>query len=251
MMAADFYSPISRYYDLAFHGGDADLDLWRSESTGTSSILEVGCGTGRVLSELPRPARRVGLDISLGMLAGARERVAGQDVRLVQGDMRQMPFDDEQFELVIAPRGAYSHLLSREDLDSAAHELLRVCRGEGRVIVDIPDIRSLAQSITAQPSAEVDLPTKWIRTRSTTYRLEGTARRQSSGPVVTFDLSLSEERPEGRLTLATFSPATRVLDPLDVLGSFEATGLVRHARVVEVPRAQALGPRIRLFATRS
>lgn len=69
-------------------------------------VLEVGCGRGialPVLSRLLRPSKLVGLDNDDTLLGEARRRVdgGGLEVTLIYGDVRQMPFPDDSFDLVI------------------------------------------------------------------------------------------------------------------------------------------------------
>lgn len=58
-----------------------------------ATVVDLGCGTGRVMQQmLERGACRVlGVDLSTGMLARARERLApfGDRVRLLRGDLRE------------------------------------------------------------------------------------------------------------------------------------------------------------------
>jgi malonyl-CoA O-methyltransferase len=51
-------------------------------------VCEIGCGTGRHTIRLARAGNRVtGIDLSPGMLAVAREKLAGLDVTLIEGDV--------------------------------------------------------------------------------------------------------------------------------------------------------------------
>lgn len=51
-------------------------------------VLEIGCGTGRHTVRLARQGNRVtALDLSPGMLARAREKLNGYDVRLIEADI--------------------------------------------------------------------------------------------------------------------------------------------------------------------
>ncbi len=73
-------------------------------STPPEALLDIGCGTGRLLdafrSTFPDSAL-YGLDISQGMLARACERLKGNAV-LVNADAEHLPFDDSFFDLVIS-----------------------------------------------------------------------------------------------------------------------------------------------------
>lgn len=71
-------------------------------------VLDLCCGTGMITADLAEkvgPSGNVtGIDISGEMLAIARERLDGRGlmerVKLVQGDVTELPFPDESFECV-------------------------------------------------------------------------------------------------------------------------------------------------------
>src|SRR5437899_12945836 len=64
----------------------------------TERILEVGCGTGRWLTELQPTARRVyGVDLSLGMLRQARQRQ--EPLFPTSGHARHLPLPAAVFDL--------------------------------------------------------------------------------------------------------------------------------------------------------
>jgi len=66
------------------------------------SLLDVGCGTGIILSvlEKERPsAKLAGLDLSEKMLEVARRRLS-ENVALVHGDSENLPFEDASFGIV-------------------------------------------------------------------------------------------------------------------------------------------------------
>ena len=71
-------------------------------------VLEVGCGRGVALPPLVRwlrPARLAGLDVDQGLLEIARSRLQEhaleRQVELVLGDVRELPFPDASFDVVI------------------------------------------------------------------------------------------------------------------------------------------------------
>jgi len=72
--SADTYSKFALYYDAYVGKFDLDIPLYLHLTEGSSHILEIGCGTGRVLKPLLAKGHRVtGVDISPEML-----KVAGQ-----------------------------------------------------------------------------------------------------------------------------------------------------------------------------
>ena len=74
-----------------------------------ASVLDVGTGPGRLLSELAaqRPDLRLtGIDLSPSMIEVARQRLAAlgpqAPIRLDVGDGGQMPYPDRSFDLVVS-----------------------------------------------------------------------------------------------------------------------------------------------------
>lgn len=75
----------------------------RAGLTHDSRVLEVGCGTGAVLSELPEDAEPHGLDLDPAALAQCR--IHAPRSSLVQGDALRLPYADKAFDIV------YCHFL--------------------------------------------------------------------------------------------------------------------------------------------
>jgi SAM-dependent methyltransferase len=111
---------LARLYD-AFPF-EADLPLYLELATAQGgAVLELGCGSGRVLVPLARAGHRVvGVDASPHMLALARDKLAranlgpGERVRLVEGDMRAFDLG-ETFDLAIIATKSFNYLIQRAD----------------------------------------------------------------------------------------------------------------------------------------
>jgi SAM-dependent methyltransferase len=87
-------------------------------------IVDVGTGNGQYLSALP-DRRRVGLDLSLGMLKGLIQ--AGISVPLVQADAQALPLASSSAGTILA-----NHMLYHvPDISRAAREARRVLRPGG------------------------------------------------------------------------------------------------------------------------
>jgi SAM-dependent methyltransferase len=138
------------YYDWenAQTVGRRDIAFWqRMASVAKGPVLELGCGTGRVALPVARKgATVVGIDRSAPMLARARKRVKRaklQDqVQLVRGDIRHLPFPDKSFPLVMAPYGILQSLLVERDLTKTLEAVSRVLTKKGtfglELVADLP-----------------------------------------------------------------------------------------------------------------
>jgi ubiquinone/menaquinone biosynthesis C-methylase UbiE len=95
-------------------------------------VVEVGAGTGRVLGPLAaHPVWAVGVDVSAGMLARLREKVATNgragSAYPVLGDVRQLPLADGQFDA-----GLFVHILHLvQPWQAVLAEVRRVVRPGG------------------------------------------------------------------------------------------------------------------------
>ena len=122
-----------------------DVAFWRrlADEAG-GPVLELGCGTGRVLVPVARAGIPiVGVDRSAPMLDRARRRIRrirGIRAALVRADIRELPFA-ERFSLVIAPYGILQSLTRDLDLERALKAVARVTRPGGRLGLDlVPDL---------------------------------------------------------------------------------------------------------------
>jgi ubiquinone/menaquinone biosynthesis C-methylase UbiE len=150
----DDYAP---YYDWENRQtvGRRDVAFWSAFAQGVSAgraahrtpILELGCGTGRVAVPVARTgATVVGIDRSASMLARGLARVKRcgltSRVKLIRGDIRQLPFPDRSFDLVMAPYGILQSLLDEELLADTLADVRRVLARGGmfglELVADLP-----------------------------------------------------------------------------------------------------------------
>jgi SAM-dependent methyltransferase len=108
-----------------------------------SPVLEIGCGTGRVLIPSARAGVDVvGLDASPQMLAVCRQRLQQEKVavqarvQLFQADMRGFELE-RQFTLITLPFRPFQHLITVEDQRSCLMSIRRHLIEGGRVILDL------------------------------------------------------------------------------------------------------------------
>ena len=149
----------------------------RARGAGWGNVLEVGCGTGRILLPIARAGIPItGIDGSQQMLARCRAKLSGvgQRVTLAQHDMRDFDLG-ERFALIIAPFRVVQHLTT---IDDQLQFLATVSRhlapgGRGRLIFDVInpsfDVLVSADGVEREDTPEQRLPDG--RTLRRTYRI--------------------------------------------------------------------------------
>lgn len=89
----------ARFDRLAASGRDLHGEARFVRAYGPTTVLDAGCGTGRVAIELARHGIEVtGVDVDTSMLATARE--LGLEVTWVEADLRSLDLD-RTFEVVV------------------------------------------------------------------------------------------------------------------------------------------------------
>jgi SAM-dependent methyltransferase len=134
------YDNIARLYDPWSRSVVEDVAFYAEEATRSGGpVLELGVGTGRVAVPIAASGIRVvGVDLSAGMLEVARERaeLAGVEVDLRQGDMRDPPVEGE-FPLVLIPFRSLLHMETDRDRRTALRAIAAHLAPTGRLIFDV------------------------------------------------------------------------------------------------------------------
>lgn len=164
-MSSPEYDRFARFYDdVSIYQGRPDVPFFVEMATEASGrVLEVGCGTGRVLIPTARAGVTIeGLDSSGAMLEVCRATLARepedvrQRVRLHQRDMRS-PQIDGGFRLITLPFRCFLHLLTINDQIQALTALRDLLERGGRLVLDIfnPSLPMLTEpALVAEPHVD-------------------------------------------------------------------------------------------------
>jgi SAM-dependent methyltransferase len=169
---------LARLYDAFPFEDDVPFYLELAARQGPR-VLELGCGTGRLLEPLARAGCEVvGIDSSPHMLSLARSKLdvdghLSSRCRLVEGDIRD--FDvGERFDLGIIAVRSLSYLTSREDQQAALARARDHLRPGGLLAIDLlhPRLAWLSESpgrlhhdlVQRLPSGEVLTRTECVVT---------------------------------------------------------------------------------------
>jgi len=194
------YDLRARFYDvdMGANNSGADIGFYTSQARSASgSVLELGCGTGRITLPIVQAGCQVlGLDSSTAMLDQLRGKAATfltveerSRLHLVQADMRAFRFD-RHFALVLCSYAAFNYLIGTDD-QAACLECVRahlkpgsgglflvdnfvphydlLCRPDGERIFDyrrsLGDGRFLERhkSIVKDLTAQVNVVTRYYR----------------------------------------------------------------------------------------
>jgi len=137
----DYYDEFSvRYEDNREHGYHALLNELEADAIrphiANKTVLELGCGTGQILSLLREDAAQlVGMDLSSGMLQKSKER----GFCVTQGDITQIPFKGGQFDAVYSVK-TLPHV---QELDRGFREIDRVLKPGGYLFLEFYNANSL------------------------------------------------------------------------------------------------------------
>ncbi|MGD1943591.1 MAG: class I SAM-dependent methyltransferase [Leptolyngbyaceae cyanobacterium] len=100
--------------------------------TASATVLDVGCGTGKLLQRLAvnfPTLKGIGVDSSVGMLRQAQQKLRDRDrLQFIEGDVVSLPFDDATFDGVFC---AISFLHYPEP-EQALRSIRRVLKPGGR-----------------------------------------------------------------------------------------------------------------------
>ena len=126
-------------YDLTVPDWDGEINFYsefaRDAKSRGQSILEVGCGTGRVTLQLAQEgAKIVGVDLDDEMLKIARSKSA--DIRWERGDMRTLDLGGT-FGLIILPGDSFQFMCTPADQVKALETCKRHLAPGGILVIHL------------------------------------------------------------------------------------------------------------------
>lgn len=139
------FNKIAPDYDRLNHILSLNIDRrWRrkavrrlADTSEPLRVLDVACGTGdftiAIARKLPQGSVVVGVDISEGMLAIGREKVAraGIEAEMLVADCEALPYNDGEFDRIAVGFGVRNF----ENLERGLGEMFRVLRPGGKLVI--------------------------------------------------------------------------------------------------------------------
>jgi len=134
---------MASYYDLIHAEQTADIELIMSLASGKHrTVLELGCGTGRIALPLARAGCTVvGLDRSQVMLSLAREKLnrepgdLSSSILWVEGDLSSFQLG-QKFDLVTLSQNTL-HELTRDGVRAVFRQIREHLKEDGMIFIDL------------------------------------------------------------------------------------------------------------------
>ncbi len=162
-----FYAQIARYYDAEHRDKSDDLAFYERliDAQGEGPLLEIGCGSGRVLFHLAQQLEQVhGIDREAAMLQLARRRLAQMHselrsrIQLFQGDVLRVELSRRYRYLLLS----YNCLMHFHSVDGQLRLLQRLRNWllpEGLLVIDLPNA---GEAFASEDSEALTLERRFI-----------------------------------------------------------------------------------------
>ena len=156
----DPYAAIAQLYEAEHKYWLHDLEMYRSlAARAGGAVLELGCGSGRVLLALAEDNHEAhGIDISKTLLAIAAAKAKHRELTVVltRKDMRWFS-SSKKYGLVFCALDTLLHLPQAEDLSATLHSAFQALRPGGLLAIDLvnpnPDLLALRDGVVRRQSS--------------------------------------------------------------------------------------------------
>lgn len=120
------------------------LNYVSKQMKGFGKVLDLGSGDGFLSLHLTKQGHEViGSDLSENLINYSKKRAKNEkvNVKFVQADMLKLPFTDNYFDAIVSIGVAFNHMITKKDQIQALKEMKRVCRSNGKIILDLGNHR--------------------------------------------------------------------------------------------------------------
>lgn len=141
MESLDPYRQFAKYYDAYVQGFAFDIPLYLSCCAGRRRIVEIGCGTGRVLKPLLETGHQVlGVDVSAEMLEIAREKLRPQvesgALRLANHNFAEARVE-KRFDCALVTFFTFNYLLDEKVQQAFLRNVAQSLKPEALFVADL------------------------------------------------------------------------------------------------------------------
>lgn len=144
------YNSFAAIYDRVCPGIEGDVDFFLRRALMAGRVLEIGCGTGRIYTELRKKSINIiGIDSSEEMLSFLRERAQkeGISIEVHLQSMLNLQLSGK-YDLIILAYRTFMHLYSTDEQKEVFRQIKSILAPGGEVIIDLfnPDLERINHS---------------------------------------------------------------------------------------------------------
>lgn len=179
-------------------------------------VLDIACGAGRHLLQLAAKSFvATGIDLSAELLKVAASRIVKENLsaKVVQGDMRKLPFADASFDLLLSMFTSFGYFSDDTTNEAALREWHRTLRPQGVLFIDFLNREQIIKNLVPHSTKQVGDKTivEHRSISSDSRRVEKTIEISENGETETFFESVrmfSKQELEAMLVRNGFSPVS-------------------------------------------
>jgi SAM-dependent methyltransferase len=230
VVTSDWRADVAEFYDLGPHHPD-DIPFYLAHLPGPSaSVLELGCGTGRVTIPLANGASFVqGLDNSEAMIARCRRKLEEQGIGPDKAEVGVRDITrfslDQTFDLIVAPFRVIQNLATEAEVEGLFDCIRRHLSPRGTCILNVFNPKSDRETLV-QGWVSTDENLAWeVNDGDTVVRCYDLRKRLQEHPLVVFpELVYRRYRNEEPIGEAVLRIAMRCYYPQEFLDLIEGNG---------------------------
>ncbi|MBA3008340.1 MAG: class I SAM-dependent methyltransferase [Proteobacteria bacterium] len=134
-----------QFYDMEMADFNDDLTFYQERIKVPGTVLEIGCGTGRLCRQLAATGADItAIDLSLSMLHLAKLKAGPTNISYVCMDMTELALS-RQFDTVIIPYHTLNLLVTADRIKKCLQQIRTVFKQDGKLLLQlfIPDLTTL------------------------------------------------------------------------------------------------------------
>jgi|TARA_Y100000310_G_C20634238_1_gene790329 ubiquinone/menaquinone biosynthesis C-methylase UbiE len=120
------------------------LQFLKSHLKKEQKILDLACGYGRLTIPLAKAKYNIeGIDLAPNFIKDAKAQAKEKNLKVPfkVGNMLELPYGDESFDVIICMWSSFNHLLTSKDQIKGLQEMLRILKKDGYAIIDMPSYK--------------------------------------------------------------------------------------------------------------
>lgn len=135
-----FYDELSKYYDIVFPLGEAQLKFIASRARGKKKLLDLAAGTGNysiALSKMGYEVTAVDLDEEMVRKIEEKNNTEGTKVKALVLDMNKVETLNDKFDAIICIGNSLVHLQDKKEIQDLVKKLYNSLNEDGVLIIQI------------------------------------------------------------------------------------------------------------------